>query len=47
MYSPWGSGGGYVLLGDGSVRNIPTNINLDTWAALNTIAGGEVISNEW
>lgn len=47
MYSPWGSGGGYVLLGDGSVRNVSTSINLDTWAALNTIAGGEVISNDW
>lgn len=47
MYSPWSSGGGYVLLGDGSVRNVSTNINLDTWAALNTIAGGEVISNDW
>lgn len=45
MYSPWASGGGFVLLGDGSVRFIPTQINLDAWAALNTIAGGEVIQN--
>lgn len=43
MYSPWAGGGGYVLLGDGSVRYVATQINLDTWAALNTIAGGEVI----
>ncbi|MBX3423244.1 MAG: DUF1559 domain-containing protein [Pirellulaceae bacterium] len=44
MYSPWSAGGGHVLLGDGSVRHIATSINLDTWAALNTIAGGEVVS---
>jgi prepilin-type N-terminal cleavage/methylation domain-containing protein len=46
MYAPWSGGGGYVLMGDGSVHFIPTQINLDVWAGLNTIAGGEVI-NAW
>ncbi len=45
MYSPWASGGGYVLLGDGSVRYIPTTINLDVWAAMCSIAGGEVFEH--
>ncbi len=33
------------LFGDGSVRNISTNIDLNIFAALSTIAGGEVIPN--
>ncbi len=38
-------GGGYVALGDGSVRFIATEINLDTWAALCSIRGGEVVQH--
>lgn len=45
MYSPWAAGGGYVLLGDGSVRFIPTTVNLDVWAAMCSIAGGEVFQH--
>lgn len=40
MYAPWP--GGHVLLGDGSVRFIPTSINLNTWAALSSIKMGDV-----
>ena len=46
MYAPWSGGGGYVLLGDGSVRYIATTINLDTWAAMSSCARGEVFSHE-
>ncbi len=42
MYAPWSSRGGYVLLGDGSVRFISVMVNLDTWAAMNSCKGGEV-----
>lgn len=45
MYGPWSSDGGQVLFGDGSVRFVPTTINLDLWAAMNTIKGGEVVTN--
>jgi len=41
MYSPW-AGGGQVLLGDGSVRFVPTNINLNTWAGLSSMNLGDV-----
>jgi prepilin-type N-terminal cleavage/methylation domain-containing protein len=41
MYAPWVNGGGYVLFGDGSVRFIPTSINLNAWAAMSTIAMGD------
>lgn len=44
MYAPWSAGGGYVLLGDGSVKFIATEINLDTWAAMCSIRMGEVVS---
>jgi prepilin-type N-terminal cleavage/methylation domain-containing protein/prepilin-type processing-associated H-X9-DG protein len=37
-------GGGNVLMGDGSVRFIRQSINLTTWQALCSRAGGEVIS---
>jgi prepilin-type processing-associated H-X9-DG protein len=37
-------GGINVLLGDGSVRFIKNSINMPTWLALNTMAGGEVVS---
>jgi prepilin-type N-terminal cleavage/methylation domain-containing protein len=46
MYAPWSSGGGYVLLGDGSVRYVPTTVNLDTWAAMSSCARGEVFAHE-
>jgi prepilin-type N-terminal cleavage/methylation domain-containing protein len=47
MYSPWAAGGGYVLLGDGSVRYVPTTVNVDTWSSLCTIAGGEAINDDY
>jgi prepilin-type N-terminal cleavage/methylation domain-containing protein len=40
MYAPWP--GGLVLLGDGSVRFIPTSINVNTWAALCSMNLGDV-----
>ncbi len=43
MYAPWQ--GGNVLLGDGSVRFVPTSVNLNTWAALSSIHGGEVVGD--
>ncbi|MBL8865660.1 MAG: prepilin-type cleavage/methylation domain-containing protein, partial [Planctomycetia bacterium] len=43
MYAPWQ--GGNVLLGDGSVRFVPTSVNLNTWAALASIRGGEVVGD--
>lgn len=46
MYAPWSAGGGYVLLGDGSVRYIATTVNLDTWAAMSSCAKGEVFSHD-
>jgi prepilin-type processing-associated H-X9-DG protein len=39
-------GGVNVLLGDGSVRFIKDSINIVTWRALITRAGGEVISSD-
>jgi prepilin-type processing-associated H-X9-DG protein len=35
-----------VALGDGSVRFIKNSVNAAVWIALNTIAGGEVISSD-
>ncbi|WP_409994270.1 H-X9-DG-CTERM domain-containing protein [Pirellula sp. SH-Sr6A] len=46
MYAPWNGGGGYVLLGDGSVRYVATTINLDTWAAMSSCGKGEVFAHE-
>jgi prepilin-type processing-associated H-X9-DG protein len=40
MYAPWG--GGQVLFGDGHVQFIPTRIDLNTWAALCSMAAGDV-----
>ncbi len=37
------TGGVYVVLGDGSVRFVSENINLDTWRGLSTRAGREVL----
>ncbi|MCC6511328.1 MAG: DUF1559 domain-containing protein [Pirellulaceae bacterium] len=45
MYAPWSAGGGHVLLGDGSVRFIATEVNLDTWAAMCSIQLGEVVQH--
>ena len=45
MYAPWSAGGGYVLLGDGSVRYIATEVNLDTWAAMSSMNKGEVVQH--
>ena len=39
-------GGVLALLGDGSVRFVKNSINLPTWWALSTRAGGEVISSD-
>lgn len=44
MYAPWH--GGNVLFGDGSVRFIPTTINLDTWAALCSRNGGDIAHDQ-
>jgi prepilin-type N-terminal cleavage/methylation domain-containing protein len=40
MYAPWP--GGNVLLGDGSVRFVPTGVNANTWAALSSMNKGDV-----
>jgi prepilin-type N-terminal cleavage/methylation domain-containing protein/prepilin-type processing-associated H-X9-DG protein len=40
------AGGVNVLLMDGSVRFVSNSINLATWRALGTRAGGEVVSND-
>jgi prepilin-type processing-associated H-X9-DG protein len=40
-------GGVNLLLGDGSVKWIKNTINLQTWQALGTKAGGEVISGDY
>jgi hypothetical protein len=40
MYAPWQ--GGNVLLGDGSVRFVPTSVNLNTWAALSSMNLGDL-----
>ncbi len=42
--SSYHPGGVNLLLGDGSVRFVKNTINLTTWQALGTRAGGEVIS---
>lgn len=44
MYSPFQ--GANVLFGDNSVRMISPRINVDVWAALCTIRGGEVIYDD-
>ena len=40
-------GGANILMGDGSVRFIKQSINLRTWQALSSRAGGEVISGDY
>lgn len=46
MYGPWAGSGGNVLFGDGSVKFIPTSINLNTWAALSSMNLGD-LPGEW
>jgi prepilin-type N-terminal cleavage/methylation domain-containing protein/prepilin-type processing-associated H-X9-DG protein len=46
MYGPWSGSGGNVLFGDGSVKFIPTRINLNTWAALSSMNLGD-IPGDW
>jgi prepilin-type N-terminal cleavage/methylation domain-containing protein/prepilin-type processing-associated H-X9-DG protein len=46
MFAPWSGDGGNVLFGDGSVKFIPTRINLNTWAALSSMNLGDV-PGEW
>jgi prepilin-type N-terminal cleavage/methylation domain-containing protein/prepilin-type processing-associated H-X9-DG protein len=44
----WHSGGGVnVCLGDGSVRFVRDTISPQTWIAVGTRNGGEVIGNDW
>ncbi len=38
------SGGVNVLFSDGSIRFIKSSVNLETWSALGSKNGGEVIS---
>ena len=40
------SGGINALMADGSVRFVKNSISMPTWLALNTIAGGEVVSSD-
>jgi len=40
------SGGVNTLMADGSVRFVKNTVSMPTWLALNTIAGGEVISSD-
>jgi prepilin-type N-terminal cleavage/methylation domain-containing protein len=44
VYSPF-PGGACILLGDGSVRFVSADINVDTWAALCSINGGEPVGD--
>jgi prepilin-type N-terminal cleavage/methylation domain-containing protein/prepilin-type processing-associated H-X9-DG protein len=43
----WHPGGVNVLLGDGSVQFITNSIELATWRALSTRAGGEIINDDF
>jgi hypothetical protein len=42
---PMQAGGVQMLMGDGSVRLVPTNISIPSWSAGVTPNGGEVASN--
>jgi prepilin-type processing-associated H-X9-DG protein len=39
-------GGVNILFGDGSVRFLKDSIHWQTWRALGSVAGGEVVSSE-
>jgi prepilin-type processing-associated H-X9-DG protein len=39
-------GGCNVAFGDGAVRFVPDSVNLDVWAALSSIAGGEAVAGD-
>ena len=39
-------GGCNVAFGDGAVRFISESINLDVWAAMSSIAGGEAVAGD-
>lgn len=41
------TGGVQCVLGDGSVKFVTNSISLSTWQAAATIAGGEVLGNDW
>lgn len=43
----WHSGGVNVCLGDGSVRFVRDAVSPQTWAAVGSRSGGEVIGNDW
>lgn len=43
MYAPWLTSGGNVLFGDGSVAFVTTEISLQTWAAMSSIAEGDTV----
>lgn len=45
MYSPF-TAGAHVLLGDGSVRLIEATIDVDTWAGLCSMNGGETLADQ-
>ena len=42
----WHPGGVNVTLAEGSARFVENSINIQTWMALGTRAGGEVISSD-
>ena len=41
------TGGVNVLVCDGSVRFVRDSISAQSWAAVGTRAGGEVVGNDW
>jgi prepilin-type N-terminal cleavage/methylation domain-containing protein/prepilin-type processing-associated H-X9-DG protein len=43
---PYHAGGVQALMGDGSVRMIPTSISVPAWSAMVTPSGGEVVANQ-
>jgi prepilin-type N-terminal cleavage/methylation domain-containing protein len=46
MYGPWSNAGAQVLFGDSSVRFISSDIDLDVWAAMCSIAeNGQVVDD--
>jgi len=43
VYGSYHAGGAQMAMADGSVRTVSANINFQTWRALGTRAGGEVV----